>query len=307
MALAVIWLPSLSRGFCGDDFLLVPVTLSQFVANPLWGAGAPPPGGEGLPVYQGEGRPVSTLTFALLPDQAFAQHAVSLLLYLGCLWMMWRLCQRLELAAWPTFFALSSFFHPAFLWNVTWIAHRYDLIVIAFLLFALLETRAPIKLALIALGSGAKPPLFFQNLVFGWEFARRGRMIAAAITLFWMIVFGIGVYVTRYTEESTVADSLYSLPSVVAIPLRIVKLAEGILVRFCTDPDVRDDAVGMVSRPACLRRLLAPAVAFAGDIRAHGPALELPDRRHRDRHATQSPTDQSNQHDPGVEHRRHSS
>jgi hypothetical protein len=75
MALAVIWLPSLSRGFCGDDFLLVPVTLSQFVANPLWGAGAPPPGGEGLPVYQGEGRPVSTLTFALLPDQAFAQHA----------------------------------------------------------------------------------------------------------------------------------------------------------------------------------------------------------------------------------------
>jgi hypothetical protein len=63
-------------------------------------------------------------------------------------------------------------------------------------------------------------------------------MLAAAATMLWMIVFGIGIYLTRYAEESTVADSLYSLPSVVAIPLRIVKLAEGVLYVFAPVPMV---------------------------------------------------------------------
>ncbi|HEY5617750.1 MAG TPA: hypothetical protein VIK60_07375 [Vicinamibacterales bacterium] len=220
MALALIWVPSLDRGFCEDDFLLVPITFSQFLANPLWGAGTSPPVREGLPPYRGEGRPVSTLTFVLLPAQAHLQHVVSLLVYLLCLWLMWRVCQRLDLAPWPTFLALSSFFHPAFLWNVTWIAHRYDLLVIAFLLLAILETRVPVKVALIGLGSGAKPPLFFQNLVFAYQFARGRRRVASAVTLLWMVVFGVGIYVTRYTEESAVADSLYSLPSIVSIPHR---------------------------------------------------------------------------------------
>ena len=43
MVLALIWAPSLNRGFYEDDVLLVPVTLSQFVENPLWGVGAPAP------------------------------------------------------------------------------------------------------------------------------------------------------------------------------------------------------------------------------------------------------------------------
>jgi len=92
--------------------------------------------------------------------------------------------------------------------------------VIAFLLLAILETRVPVKVALIGLGSGAKPPLFFQNLVFAYQFARGRRRVASAVTLLWMVVFGVGIYVTRYTEESAVADSLYSLPSIVSIPHR---------------------------------------------------------------------------------------
>lgn len=193
LTLALIWLPAVGRGFCGDDFLLVPVTLSQFLADPLWGAGAPPPAGEHLPVYRGEGRPVSTLTFALLPASARVQHAVSLLLYLGCVWLMWRLCRRQRLAPSAAFLALSSFFHPAFLWNVTWIAHRYDLLVIAFVLAAMLARRIPVKVLLIGLSSGSKPPLFFQNVVFAWEFVRRRHMLAAGITLLCMIVFGLGI------------------------------------------------------------------------------------------------------------------
>ncbi len=225
MILAVIWVPALDRGFCEDDFLLVPITLSEFIANPLWGAGISPPTVEGRPPYRGEGRPVSTLTFALLPAQAHVQHAVSLLLYVACLWLVWRLCRRLDLAPWP-----------AFLWNVTWIAHRYDLLVIACLLLAILETRTPAKVALIALGSGAKPPLFFQNLVFAGQFTRRRQFVASAVTLLWMVVFGLGIYVTHYTEESAVVDSLYSLPFIVSIPLRIVKLFEGVLYVFAPIP-----------------------------------------------------------------------
>ena len=157
-------------------------------------------------------------------------------MYLACLWLMWRLCQRLELTSRQTFFALSAFFHPAFLWNVTWIAHRYDLLVIAFVLLAVLESRVPFKLALIALGSGAKPPLFFQNVVFAYQFTREGRRLAAAIALLWLIVFGAGIYLTRYTEESAFFDSLYTLPAAVSIPLRILKLIEGILYVFAPIP-----------------------------------------------------------------------
>jgi hypothetical protein len=280
MALALIWVPSLDRGFCEDDFLLVPITFSTFLENPLWGAGTPPPVREGLPAYRGEGRPVSSLTYALLPAQAHVQHVVSLLLYLACLWLMWRVCSRLALAPRPTLFALSSFFHPAFLWNVTWIAHRYDLLVIALLLLAVLETRVPIKVALIGLGSGAKPPLFFQNFVFAYQFARQGRIAAGAVTLFWLAVFAVGIYLTRYTEESAVADSLYTLPVVISIPLRIVKLFEGLLYVFAPIPMFAVTAwmpfVALAAYGALWVAVLrSPMTSVRESIRRHGwiPAM----------------------------------
>ena len=236
MLLSSIWLPSLAYGFCSMDFVLVPVTLAQFLDNPFSGIGAL---AAPLLPYNGEGRPVGTLTFALLPSDAFVQHAVSLLVFLTCLWLMWRACRHFGLAAWPTFLALSSLFHPAFLWNVTWIAHRYDLLVVAFLLLAIVETRTPLKIALIALCSGAKPPLFVQNVVFAWQFARDRRLVATGVTLLWMVLFGIGIVLTRYVDESQAVaggDSALAAPFIVSIPIRALKMVEGMLYVFAPIP-----------------------------------------------------------------------
>lgn len=63
LALSVIWLPILGRGFSSDDFERVPTTWADFVDDPL----------------RMDGRPVEMLSFALLPKRAAVHHAVSLM------------------------------------------------------------------------------------------------------------------------------------------------------------------------------------------------------------------------------------
>jgi hypothetical protein len=177
-----------------------------------------------------DGRPVDMLTFALLPEHAFVQHAASLLVYLGCLALMWHLCRTLRLERWPTFFALSSFFHPAFLWSVTWIAQRNSLLAILFLLAAIAVPRTPARLALIVLGSATKAPYFFQNMVFSYQFARRREFVAGAIPVLCMLVFGLAGYLTYYDRaagEATLASAV--IPGTVEAALRVGKLIEGMM------------------------------------------------------------------------------
>lgn len=214
--LSMMWMPVLGRGFSADDFYMVPTTWSEFIANP----------------FSVEGRPVELLILALLPAHAFVQHATSVSVYLTCIWLMWRLCRRMGLTEWSTFLALSSFFHPAFLWSVTFIAQRNSLLVICFLLLAVLARRTPLKLILIALCSGAKTPYIFQNVVFAFRFVRRGELLASATSLLLVVVFGVAGYVTYYDAASRMGNTLASVPIVIALPLRILKLFEGILYIF---------------------------------------------------------------------------
>ena len=195
--LSMIWMPALGRGFSADDFMMVPTTWSQFLANP----------------FSIEGRPVELLTFALLPAHAFVQHATSLIVYLACIWLMWRLCRRMGLTQWSTFLAVSAFFHPAFLWSVTWIAQRNSLLVICFLLLAVLATRTPLKLTLIAICSGAKTPYIFQNVVFAFQFARRRELLACTVSLLLIFIFGFAGYVTYYDAAIRWATRSPACPS----------------------------------------------------------------------------------------------
>ena len=186
--LSMIWIPALGRGFSSDDFGVVPTTWSQFLESPF---------GE-----QMNGRPIEMLIFALLPKQAFVHHALSLLVYLACVGLMWHVCRRMALGHWSTFMALSSFSHPAFLWSVTWIAQRNSLLVILFLLMAIITTRTPAKLALIALCSATKTPYIFQNAVFSFQFAGRGQLAVGAIPLLCMFIFGLAGYLTYYNRAA---------------------------------------------------------------------------------------------------------
>jgi len=220
--LSAIWVPALSRGFVTDDFSEVPLTWSELLANPL---------------LINDGRPVETATFALLPNDAFVQHGANLLLYLGCLGAMWRLCRRMNVGQWSTFLALSSFFHPAFLWSVTWIAQRADLLAIFFLLLAVITTRTPVKLGLIALCSAAKTPYVFQNVVFSLQFAKRRQRVASAIPLLLMIIFVWAGYMTYYAvarEGATLASP--SIEPAISLPLRAAKLIEGTIYVFAPVP-----------------------------------------------------------------------
>ena len=219
--LSTIWLPALGRGFSSDDFAVVPTTWSQFLENP----------------FIMDGRPVHMLLFALLPTHAFAHHALSLGIYIGCVCLVWRLCRQMGLEPWSRFLALSSLFHPAFLWSVTWISQRNSLLVILFLLAAIAATGTSSRLALIALGSASKAPYLFQDAVFSLQFARRGQRAAAAVCLLCMFVFGLAGYLTYY-DRAAAANTLASpeTSAAVSIPLRLAKLIEGITYIFAPIP-----------------------------------------------------------------------
>lgn len=220
--LSAIWLPALGRGFIADDFHEVPLTWRQLVANPLIN----------------DGRPVETLTFALLPSDAFVQHACNLVLYVACLWAMWRLCRRMRLAPWPTLLALSSLFHPAFLWSVTWIAQRSDLLVILALLLALSTARTPLRLLWIVLGSGAKTPFIVQNLVFGLHFARRRALAASVISLLSVPVFLFAGYTTYYAAAVREGHipTVTEVGAGLAAPIGLAKVLEGVFFIFAPVP-----------------------------------------------------------------------
>jgi hypothetical protein len=76
--------PTLGHGFSSDDFWVVPTTRSQFVENPF--------------SADLDGRPID-VTFALLPKDTLVHHAVSLLVYLACIGLMWQLCRQMALGS----------------------------------------------------------------------------------------------------------------------------------------------------------------------------------------------------------------
>lgn len=221
LALSAIWLPALTWGFAADDFYLVPIDWPRFAANP----------------FLINARPVEMLFFALLPDQAFVHHAANLLLYVACLLVMWRFCRLLALDAWSTFFALSAFFHPAFLWSATWIAQRNDLLVIGLVVAALAAARTPAQLALMAAASGAKTPFIFQNIVFAARYAARRRWMASALALLCFVAFVLAGYLTHYARaESWPTLASAEIPLAASLPLRGAKLLEGVSFVFAPIP-----------------------------------------------------------------------
>lgn len=221
-SLSAIWLPALGWGFTADDFQEVPLTWHQLLADP----------------FINEGRPVETLSFVVLPKDAFVQHACNVLLYFACLWALWRLCRRLQLTPWATLLALSSLFHPAFLWSVTWIAQRSDLLVILSLILALSTARPSLKLLWILLGSAAKTPFVIQNLVFALQFVRRRALVASLISLLSVPVFAFAGYTTYYATAVREGDApiVTLVEAGPAVLIGFAKMLEGVFLVFAPVP-----------------------------------------------------------------------
>jgi hypothetical protein len=220
-ALSLIWTPILGRGFSSDDFGRVPTTWLDFVSRP----------------FSMDGRPLEMLSFALLPKDALVHHATSLLAYGACIGLMWRFCRRMALGPWSTFLALSSFFHPAFLWAVTWIAQRSTLLFILFLLASIVARRTVARVAMIVTGSAARTPYVLQNVVFAFHFLRRGQLAASVISIVCTLVFSLAGYLTYY-DRAAGTDTLAnpSIPTALSLPLRIAKVLEGVLYVFAPVP-----------------------------------------------------------------------
>ena len=219
--LATLWLPALGWGFSSDDFDVLGITGWELLDDP----------------FALSARPIELLTYAAVPTQASANRTVTLLIYLACIGLMYRLCRRMALDTWSTFVALTAFFHPAFLWSVTSIGQRPSLLVTFFLLASITATGTLPKLALIAMCSATRTPYIFQNLVFSWQFARRQQRIASTVPLLCMCVFGVAGYVAYYNHAvsgNTIASEY--IPLAVSLPLRMAKLIEGVVYVFAPIP-----------------------------------------------------------------------
>ena len=219
--LALIWLPTLRWGFIEDDFWQVPLTWHDFLDNP----------------FQIQGRPVWFLTIVALPKNALAHRALSYALYVACLALALYVARRYRLSPWAAVLALAAFSHPAFLWSVTWIAQRNDLLLLIFLLLALAARSAVGTTSAVVLSTAAKSPYVFHGLVFAARFVRERRLAAAAVCIAAVAGFTAAGYVTYY-QISTHHETLASpgIPLVVAALARLAKIAEGTFFVFAPIP-----------------------------------------------------------------------
>lgn len=212
LVLAFLWTPALTWGFSRDDFQLVPITFASFLHNPV----------------QLQGRPVSLLTIVLLPANAFAQHALNYSLYIACILVLARICRHRGLGSWPSFLAMTSVFHPAFLWSVTWISQRSDLIMLLFLLLALSTERTWIRTSCVVLSAASRTPFVFQSAVFGFDYLKRRKVLAAVVCAGALVGFLLAGYFTYYASSKS-GDNLSSFDVSLLISgiARGAKLLEG--------------------------------------------------------------------------------
>jgi hypothetical protein len=105
-------------------------------------------------------RPVWVLSYplvSLLSDSAWAHRLAALLLVNMILFFSYKLIRQYK--PWPLVL-LAIFFHPAFLFPISWIAQRIDLLLILFSILALLHIshwRGPLFLINRCRGTPSRP------------------------------------------------------------------------------------------------------------------------------------------------------
>jgi hypothetical protein len=213
-------------GYRGDDFRLLTADWGQFFRDPFAIAG----------------RPILSASCILLGEISVSsefQRSANLLLFLALVASATAILRRRRFPPVALLFLIAALCHPSFLWAVTWIAHRSDLLLLLFSCLAVLWLGSPWSGLLLALASGSKSPFLFQNLAFSWVYLRERRYALAALAAALIPIFIYFGYVTYYTTAVAVGEhGLFLLDpesesylATIAL-FRSVKILEGLFYTF---------------------------------------------------------------------------
>ena len=237
LAVNLFILPSLSFGYMEiDDFQLIQSSLATRDQGIFWRF-----------LYA---RPVWVLSYPLvsaLSDTALAHRLTALLLVNWIVFFAYRLIRHYK--AWPLVI-LATVFHPAFLFPISWIAQRSDLLLILFAMLAFTHISRRRGMLFLALSDLAKSPFVFHNLFYAFRAwknrASDSRFSRAAIFLAIAMMCGalFGMYHSYYLINIEAAEpvGLYNVTdrdfTALAFILvsRCFKIAEGLFLAFVPLP-----------------------------------------------------------------------
>jgi hypothetical protein len=230
-------LPSLTFGYMEiDDFQLIQSSLATRDQGIFWRF-----------IYA---RPVWVLSYPLvsaLSDTALAHRLAALLLVNWIVFLAYRLIGHYK--TWPLV-VLAIVFHPAFLFPISWIAQRSDLLLILFATLALTHVSRRRGMLFLALSDFAKSPFVFHNLFFAFKAwkdrASNPKFSQTTILLAIVMMCGalFGTYHSYYLINLEAAEpvGLYNVTdrdfTALAFILvsRAFKIAEGLFLAFVPLP-----------------------------------------------------------------------
>lgn len=267
-------LPSLSFGYMAvDDYELLNSSLFERQEGIFW-----------RHLYA---RPVWVLTYplvSLISDSAFAHRLTALLLLNVVVYFSYRLIRGNAL--WPLIL-LAIFFHPAFLYPISWISQRNDLLLILFVALTLVYVSQRRGLLFLAVSDLCKGPFVFHNLPYAYLAWRQRSSwgsgfawTAAAGALLLMVGVLYGIYLNYYVlnVQADTVHGLYNLSDrgaaawAFVLVSRGLKLVEGLFLAFVPFPAFYDTPF---LPPALAVYVLAwGALAYA----AWRPGLEIAER-----------------------------
>jgi hypothetical protein len=209
-----LWLPTIHYGFAYDDFDVVPLTLRQFLYNP----------------FILNGRPLWGLSYAVLPADPFVHRILNMILIVSIIIVIWRIILDRKLGVLSAILFFASVTHPSFVWSVTWIAQRNDLLVIVFSLLGLLYWDCQRNNIIFQfLASASKTPFVLHDLVYAYFFYMKSRRISAICLVAIAVQFIIAGYLTYYQVNNQYYERNYwnYVGQMFAPLIKVFKIVEG--------------------------------------------------------------------------------
>jgi hypothetical protein len=223
----VTYFDSLFWGYKVDDIEKLTLSWREWFQNPFVLAGRPVWGLSYL------------LTKEISPSPLF-QRTVNLFLLSSiiCVFVWYIYQNRMSIVS--CLFLAAALSHPSFIWPITWIAQRNDLLLILFTGLSLLTLRNRWSIFFLIFALAAKTPFVFQSLLFSWRYFRAGRLVSASVALLLMPAFVYAGYRTYYAAnlQQPVKRGLYAIDrddlifTLAATVIRAAKALEGIFYSF---------------------------------------------------------------------------
>lgn len=189
------------------------------------------------------GRPTWGLSYLLTSEisaSPFFQRSINLCLLSIIIWIFVLYAYKMKLPLASCFYLTAALSHPSFIWPITWIAQRNDLLLILFTGLCLITFENRWSIISLVVASGAKTPFVFQNVFFAWKYFRGGRHISGTIAVLSIFVFIYAGYVTYYAKNlaNPIKHGLYAVDrhdllfALIAAAIRGIKALEGIFYIF---------------------------------------------------------------------------